>query len=174
MEGIRLMISPINSSLNAYLASFSELSRTSALHAQTRALPVEPTRRITPEQLREQPEIAQDVLSERGKQNQARFGLPDERRPSFADFTKPRALIAPSDEAQLFAAANEVVSEAIQISRITTESSRQADFAHMAHVQQEQATQSQLSLRRQSYVAQLYAQTNDITFSNDHVVDHAA
>jgi hypothetical protein len=164
------MIAPVNNSLNGLLAAFSDVNRTSSLTPQTRNIPIEQTRRIAPEQLRDRPEISEDVLSKQSRSGAGRYGLPDERQPSLASFAKPKPLLAPSDEAQLFARAEDTVNAATQTKK-SAERPIDSELAKLANLAQPQASIEQ---RRQSYVAQLYAQTNDITFSSDRILNQAA
>lgn len=161
------MVSAINSGLNSLFASFSELNKVAP---NTLRPPVDNAKRIIPEQARETIDGYAQQQSRNKSQQSTRFTLPDERQPSFASFSRPQVALNPADEVALFS-----LQQAAD-----TEAENASDALKLSQELPSQATtlppiqDNPQSRRRQSYVAQLYAQTNDIAFSGDKVLNQAA
>jgi hypothetical protein len=98
-----------------------------------------------------------------------------ERPARFNDYTRPRPSLSPADEATLFAedASNE--QDANLSFSFTQAASGYTAFSQSAkQPDTERQSLNNLAKRKQSYVAQLYAQIGDITFSSDNIVNQAA
>ncbi len=166
------MISSLNSLNQLYAASFSDITRVNAV-TPVKGNAAEALKRIAPELPGQIIEPASRDQQNQGR-NQGRFNpFGDDKQPSLGDFVRPKPTLAPSDEMALFAL-NEAdsINIAAQVQQPTI-SLEKASYLAATQAQQEQA-RDHLSQRKQSYVAQLYAQTGDITFSADSVVNQAA
>lgn len=155
------MVSSVNNSLNSLFATFSDVTKVTTPQAQA---PIDPVKRVTGTPEREAlNEAGQRQQQGRNRQSTDRFSLPDERQATFASFTRPRPLMAPSEEMALFA----------QEPAKSTQAPPQEKAANSA-------TEAQLPVaektpqRRQSYVANLYAQANDVVFNSDRTLNQAA
>lgn len=162
------MVSAITSGLNSLFASFSELNKVAPNNLRP---PVDNAKRITPEQARETIDGYAQQQQNRGKSQQSpRFNLPDDRQPSFASFSRPQVALNPADEVALFSL----------LQAADAEAEKPLDFLELSQELPPQGIalpsvqDNPQSRRRQSYVAQLYAQTNDIAFSSDKVLNQAA
>lgn len=163
------MVASTSSSINALFAtSFSDVRKTSALVDQRLAEIGALNRAVSQTPV----EQASDSTNNQSKrQSQAFQRFIDERQPSLNDLAKPRAELNPSDEVALFSLPPEVANFASALSGSALTNSEREEIISRA---QQAAANDSASLRRQSYVANLYAQTGDITFSSDRVLNQAA
>lgn len=164
------MVSSVTNSLNyLYAASFSEVPRTSALTPKNG---LDALKRI-------QPELPGQVVDPTGRQPQqgrdqqgyGRFEAFDERQPNLADYVRPKPALSPADEMALFAVDMAAANNAPAIAAPPI---RVQDASYVQETAQEERQQDRLAQRKQSYVAQLYAQTGDITFSSESLIRQAA
>lgn len=168
------MVSPVSNSLNSlFAASFSDVTRTTALTNPTKTTALDALKRIAPDVPSQAIQGAGQQAQQQGQgTNQGRFGTSDERQPSLSDYLRPKPSLAPADEVALFTIEP---GEAAFVPQIAPFSAVQAKApSYLAQTVEEEQVQDQTSRRRQSYVAQLYAQTGDIAFSSDSVVNYAA
>jgi len=165
------MVSSIYSDLNTiFAASFSQVAKsTGVIPAKTNAL--EQTRSATQAPRDVVDSITQDEARNSRRNTPQRFSLPDERQPTFASFNKPQIQLNSADEMQLFALedTDAAPAQAGELPQVGSEA-----LAGGFSSGQVSATTDQLSRRRQNYIAQLYARTNDIAFSSDRVLNQAA
>lgn len=168
------MVSTVTNNLN-YLAgtSFSEVGRTGAIKNGKPTEALDALKRITPDLAGQQVEQVGNELQQDGRDSQGRFGTFDERQPSLSDYVRPKVALAPSDEVALFAVDGTAASEQDGVAQPQVQAD-QASFLKGKEDQAQQHLQDQISRRKQYYVAQLYAQTSDITFSGDSFVNQAA
>lgn len=164
------MVSSVGNSLNSLFASsFSEVTRTTAL-TNPKSAAIDALKRIAPELPSQAVEAHGGQQQNEGKTGQqGRFGGFDDRQPSLSDYIKPKATISPADEAALFS-----IDPALFAQTIKEQPSRAPQASYLLQNASDERTQEQLSRRKQSYVAQLYAQASDITFSSDSFVNQAA
>lgn len=149
------MVSPINN-LNALFASFSQFE----VGKPARVTPT------TPSIVQEAVEGLQNDLSKSGRSPNFQALL--ERESRFGDLTRPKASLAPSDELALFAENAQATVSTAPVEEYPVGLREGSEVSAEA-----QTYNFQLS-RKPSYVAQLYAQMNDITFSNDTLYKQAA
>jgi hypothetical protein len=146
------MVSSINSGLNALFASFSEIEALKNARVPTIA-----------------PATGGDVGSatpdQSSRKSQTPFVPQVSRESSFGDIARPKATLAPADELALFAENGELETAADEAYPVGLRDSGTPEPT---------AQQYNFQLRKPSYVAQLYAQTNDITFSTDTILKQAA
>lgn len=154
------MVSSVNTNLNSLFASFSDVTKVTAPQAQ---FPVDPVKRVTTTPEREALNEAAQRQQGRNRQAADRFGLPEERQATFASFTRPRPVMAPAEEMALFAQAADAP---VQVTAPQSPD-RSAELT-------QPPAASPVVLRRQSYVANLYAQANDVVFSGDRSLNQAA
>lgn len=167
------MVSSVTNNLNYLIgASFAEVTRTSALRSGKAAEALDALKRITPDLAGQQVEQAGNELQKDSRSNSGRFGTFDDRQPSLSDYVRPKTSLSPSDEVALFAVdAATSTQGGLAQPQVRVQ---QASFLKETEDQAQQQLQDQTSRRKQSYVAQLYAQTGDITFSGDRFVNQAA
>lgn len=164
------MVTTVTNTLNALFASsFSDVRRTNAALDQ-RQIDVNALNRVTAQTPVEQPSDSTSNLTRR-QQQQSLLRFLDERQPRLNDFVRPRADLNPADEVALFSLPPEVASSASTLSGSTLTNLDREEIITRA---QQNAANDAAALRRQSYVANLYAQTGDITFSSDRVLNQAA
>ena len=163
------MVASITNSINALLAtSLSDARRTAAL-VDERQAEIGALNRVVNQTPVEQ--ASDNANNQSRRQSQAFQRYVDERQPSLSDLARPRAELNPSDEVALFSLPPEVASYASVLSGSTLTNTVREEIISRA---QQAAANDSASLRRQSYVANLYAQTGDITFSSDRVLNQAA
>jgi hypothetical protein len=146
------MVSSITSGINALFASFSEIEALRAARAGQSGHTSKNTDSLA---------VTQDAPSRR---NNGSFAALREREPSLANLGRPKATLSPVDELALFSenAADAPVEE------------YPVGLRESNAVETPSSAQYNLQLRKPSYIAQLYAQTNDITFSSDTLYRQAA
>lgn len=156
------MVSSVTNNLNSLFASFSDVGKVTAPQAQA---PVDPLQRVTGAPARETLDEARQRQQQQGRNGQSgeRFSLPDERQATLASFTRPRPLMAPSEEMAVFA----------QDESAPARPSAQEVLNNSAASAQLQVAPA-APQRRQSYVANLYAQANDVVFNGDRTLNQAA
>lgn len=169
------MVSSVTNSVNYLVAAtFSDVARANAVGNPKAASALDALKRITPELPGQQVDQVGQQSQQGGRSGQqGRFGAFDERQPSLSDYVRPKLALAPSEEMALFATdlANQATPVAAPIQPPQIQA-RQASF--LEDTVAEEQVQEQASRRKQSYVANLYAQTGDIAFSGDRFVNQAA
>lgn len=168
------MVSPVSNSLNAlFAASFSDVTRTTALTNPNKTNALDALKRIASD-LPSQAIQGTGQQSQQQGQNpsQERFYTGDERQPSLSDYLRPKPSLAPTDEVALFTI--EPGEASFTPAQVPFASVQAKTPSYIAQTVEEEQVQDQTSRRRQSYVAQLYAQTGDIAFSSDSFVNYAA
>lgn len=170
------MVSSVTNNLNYLIgASFAEVTRTGALKSGKAAEALDALKRITPDLAGQQVDQVGNELQQDSRSNQGRFGTFDDRQPSLSDYVRPKTSLSPSDEVALFAVDASAPATSAQGGLAQPQVRvQQASFLKEVEEQAQQQLQDQTSRRKQSYVAQLYAQTGDITFSGDRFVNQAA
>lgn len=164
------MVSSVTNSLNYLVsASFSDVGRAASVKGEKTTEALEAIKRITPDIAGQQ--IGGKLpQSESGSQGQ--FSVSDERQSSLSGYARAKISLGPADEAALFSVdAGSAAPDGATQSQAELQHSL---FTEQVTEREQLQVQEQIARRKQSYVAQLYAQTGDITFSGDRFVNQAA
>lgn len=121
-------------------------------------------------------DAAEDATSEQsGQQSGRQLAARDERPASFADFARPRAIMSPSDEIQLFAAPKPAQAT---LALPSADGTRQYTVGNVTVIEPENSIVAtgplDIAAQQQQRVAGLYARNADITFNVDPAYSEAA